>query len=407
LKNFILTALILLTTISLSYAAEAPLQKPAARSPETITLILEEAPRIPEGQSLPTFTCILRLRHEYVVPRNIAQQAQTIGHLIEEFPNRQEFPLGTATTPAAMQALRKIMWAMHNHSKLSGKALLNALEAEINLDPAVAFDLLRTANYLDFKPVIEFVARTIAKNPALIKQLEGGFFRKQNILPKEMLIKVAWYYYLLNNNDLRGVDESSLNYSVQDYLNYKPNIFAQKRDTFAALARLNLSHLRLNSLEGIESIVDINQIQILNLSYNHLRQLPNRAFQPTPQVLIIDLSHNQITQLTAEVFLGIPVLYTLDLSNNRLHELDQQTLQILRQINTHNRVNQLRQENDAVANNEEELEPQIFRSWLSSGHFIFGPYLLLQNNLLTEENKDLIVAILQPQRNTFSVNIKF
>lgn len=387
-----------------SYAAEAPLQKPAARAQDMITLVLEEMPQVSPGQTLPSYSSVIKAqRHEYKMPRDVAQQAQTIGHLMQEFPERNEFPIGTATTPAAMNYIVRIMQFMHRNNRLEGKDLLNELATEISIDPARIFDVLRTTNYLDLQPGVEFAARSIAKNPLAIQQLENasGYFSKQTLLPKEMLHKVARYHYLLNGKDLKGADTTNLGFSIQDYLDHNPDLIQKRQHRVLndIFLRQNLIGLRLNNLTGLKNIPNIDQVQILNISKNQLRTLPVAAFAACTKLFSLTLSNNQLTHLNANVFDGIRSIYILDLSYNKIAQIDEATLQRLRQLTNEERMWTLAHSQSQVVYNQYQLIPHAFQSWQGrcgpedfSLHW--GPYLMLDHNLLSEANKKRIAEAL-------------
>ncbi len=404
MKNFIFKVITLISVISLSYAAQAPLQKPAARAQDTITLVLEETPQIAQGQKLPSYSSVIKAqRHEYVIPRDVAQQAQTIGHLIQEFPERTEFPVGTQTTPAAMNYIIRIMRFMHGHNRLQGDELLDALGTEISIDPARIFDVLRTTNYLDLQPGVEFTAKSIAKNPLAIQQLEeaSGYFSKQTILPKEMLDKVARYHYLLKGKELKGADTTNLGFSIQDYLDHSPDLIQKRQHRVLndIFLRQNLIGLRLNSLTGLENIPNIDQVQILNISKNQLRTLPAAAFAACTKLFSLTLSNNQLTHLNANIFDGMRLVYVLDLSYNKIAQIDEPTLQRLRQLMSEENMWLLAHSQSQVVYNEYQLVPLAFRTWDSrccpeDFRLHYGPYLMLDHNLLSEANKKRITEAL-------------
>lgn len=309
------------------FAMEAPPQAPAAQSNvETVTLIIEEQPKSLPVKKMPTYSSILekpRL-HEYKVPKEIAEQAEAIKSAMEIEPASTEFPLGAEVTSVAMNYIKKIMWAMQSHPRLIGKALLDQLEKEVSIDSKNAFDILYAANYLGLQPAIEFLARTIAKTPVLMTEVEMGalmkFFKKQNSILPEILTKIAWYYYLLYGKALIRV--KGYGFSVQDYLDYRPELFIGKRRLVSdGLDTLNLSNLRLKSFVGLQAVPNIDRVQHLNLANNVLAELEPQAFQGLVNLFKLSLEFNYLVRLAPNAFQGLANLHELHLEGNRLTEL--------------------------------------------------------------------------------------
>ncbi|KAM8740763.1 leucine-rich repeat-containing G-protein coupled receptor 5-like [Acanthopagrus schlegelii] len=82
-----------------------------------------------------------------------------------------------------------------------------------------------------------------------------------------------------------------------------------------SLESLTITGARITSLPG--SVCEqLQNLQLLDLSYNHIRTLP--SFSGCESVQKIDLHHNEIEELEENTFHGLMSLRSLDLSWNRL-----------------------------------------------------------------------------------------
>lgn len=262
--------------------------------------------------------------HVYFLPGRIVKQADALAQIIKDVsPNNQnQYELPSEVTPKTFEIIKQIMWFMHDKPTLKGKALLDALDKEIILSPENAFEFLGVANYLGFPPAIQFAARSIAKNPSLIKQLSRGgvwgYFKKEKKLPDDALAEVARYYFLLTGNDLLDIERNSYGFSLQEYLDYRPELVAQR----PYFGQLELSKLRLRNLEGVELLIpDPLKIYTLDLSYNQLTELDPELIQKMLNLDKINLNENRLTHLAPTIFEGLVKLRDLRLSHNKLTNL--------------------------------------------------------------------------------------
>lgn len=128
---------------------------------------------------------------------------------------------------------------------------------------------------------------------------------------KEWLIKeIARNYYLEYGVYLDvGYDYG---FSVRELID--ANRIAVKGET----GTLNLSNLRITSLDGMERVASKEFVTNLNLSNNQLTFLPDPAFPGFGRLERLIISHNKIVEIADRAFDGLVSLEYLDLSYNKL-----------------------------------------------------------------------------------------
>jgi hypothetical protein len=250
-----------------------------------------------------TVKLILDEQHTYVVPRSVAMQAESIKAVSEEFESEKGIQLSSQLDPKNMEFVLQIMWSLYRHHNKHNKALLDAVENEVRLRPDIfknPYTLLKTMNYLGFKPGIQLLARNIAARKELVKQMGDQL----QGLP-ELRSFIAHYYFLLTGNNLPNVDVGSYGFSIQDYLDYQPQIITKNHFYLIAPGQpkiigqkqlLYLEKLRLNSLDGLQNVPGVAYVQELRLDNNQLTDLAPNVFAGLANLRSILLSHNQLTQ---------------------------------------------------------------------------------------------------------------
>ncbi len=249
---------------------------------------------------------------KFEVPQSVAFEAVTLKQMAEDLGLADDIELSAQISPEVMGNIAQIMWSYQSHNNLMGKALLDALEKDVRLKDIPLINLLQAFNYLDFPVGLALAARALAARPTTLR----AFMYMKNL--KDLRPLVAKYYYLLNKKDLAGVDDKSYGFSIQDYLDYQPDVIAAKRNG----NQLYLSKMRLNSLEGFGRIPDIANLQWLHLNDNQLSALPAGIFTGLANLQQLDLRNNQLSALPVGVFTGLATLqWHLDLNNNQLSSL--------------------------------------------------------------------------------------
>ena len=85
--------------------------------------------------------------------------------------------------------------------------------------------------------------------------------------------------------------------------------------------RLDLSSKGLTSLEGLNAIAGIENLQWLYLGFNQLSELPAGIFNGLTNLQLLYLVGNQLSELPAGIFDGLTSLQELRLNNNQLSTL--------------------------------------------------------------------------------------
>ncbi len=248
---------------------------------------------------------------KFEVPQSVAFEAVTLNQMAEDLGLADDIELSAQISPEVMGNIAQIMWSYQSHNNLMGKALLDALEKDVRLKDIPLINLLQAFNYLDFPVGLALAARALAKDQPVLEQF------MQNNSTKDLRPLVAKYYYLLNKKDLAGVDDKSYGFSIQDYLDYQPDVLAAKRKG----NDLSLSKMRLNSLEGFGRIPNIATLQELYLNNNQLSILPAGIFTGLANLQWLYLYNNQLSALPVGVFNGLANLQQLNLNNNQLSTL--------------------------------------------------------------------------------------
>lgn len=104
--------------------------------------------------------------------------------------------------------------------------------------------------------------------------------------------------------------------------------------------------IQRNKIKTIDSSVQFySELVFLDLSYNHLFNIPPRTFQYQKKLKELHLNYNKIGAITNETFIGLSSLVSLNLGDNFLDELSANvfsTLPKLEELNlSKNRINRI------------------------------------------------------------------
>lgn len=197
------------------------------------------------------------------------------------------------------------------HDTLKGRALFDTIENEVSFGDAIA--VLKAADYLGLKPLVEFAARLVVTRMPSREELATIM----GDLVAAGIDQIGRYYFLLTGENL--VSEIKLSgYSVQDYLDYRPHIIALKTQGY----RLDLAHLHLRSLDGITKIPHLDTFRFLELNHNILTQIEPGALKEFASVILLHAHYNKFTTLDSDTFCGMKALKTIRLENNALESVD-------------------------------------------------------------------------------------
>jgi len=118
--------------------------------------------------------------------------------------------------------------------------------------------------------------------------------------PKELQPFVAKHcsYFLLNNENLAKLnkDFSTLDYgfSVKE-LNDRKQLPKIDADEYYGTS-FNLSNMRIEDLEGFESIKGIEEVDTLNLNNNAIKKIPENFFEKLPNLEYLYLANNYLEE---------------------------------------------------------------------------------------------------------------
>lgn len=106
-------------------------------------------------------------------------------------------------------------------------------------------------------------------------------------------------------------------FSIRHYLIEQPTLIQKRMEGNS----LDLSRLKLNSLDGLADIPDIQNITQLDLKDNRLTLISNDAFYAVPQLKSLNLENNSIAKLEPLAFNRLTNLEKLKLNDNKLTQL--------------------------------------------------------------------------------------
>lgn len=159
---------------------------------------------------------------KFTVPLEAAKQSEMIKHLLADEVTglKKEIPLSKIAS-TTLKEIINLLTAMQQHQDLKGKKLLDKLEQEVPVSDI--YELLKAANYLDIKPIIELATRAIAKG--LLKTNRELFepeLKKiaQKIEEKKLLEDVFHYYFLFTGIKIGGFPQSIYTVSAQEKGDY-------------------------------------------------------------------------------------------------------------------------------------------------------------------------------------------
>ncbi|TDG52829.1 hypothetical protein AWZ03_001062 [Drosophila navojoa] len=122
--------------------------------------------------------------------------------------------------------------------------------------------------------------------------------------------------------------------------------------------RISLRGNRISSLPpaGSKSL-QLPNLRMLDLSQNHIEQLPRHGFQAAPELRVLSLAQNQLRLLEDTSFIGIQRLELLHLQDNQLSQADERALLPLAELRNLNlQSNKLESITDNFFSNNSRLE---------------------------------------------------
>lgn len=283
---------------------------------------------------------------EFQLPLDAAQEAGTISGLLlaggqEAANKRLEFKsISTPVMAELVQILEKLALNKNANNKRS------LLENFKSIPIKNAKEILEEADFLDIPLIKDIIAYRFAQlltkqkiSPETFQQqLEDTELRPD--LLQSLLQKVTVFYYVFNPNNptLQG---SAYGLSIQDYLDFNPELIEARRSLGNVLS---LSYLHLISLEGLHNIPNIASVTMLYLDHNQLEQIQPYTFDGLQNLNMLMLNYNKLRQIHQQAFAGLMNLQNLYLNNNQLQQIQQNTFAGLHNVyDLHLENNQLQQ----------------------------------------------------------------
>lgn len=267
-------------------------------------------------------TIIVDEKHQYKVPAEIIEKTG-MGPLIHE--DKLIIPSGQFL-PDKIDLMAQFMKAAYRHKNLKGKALLDAVEKEINPKKIDIISFLRIADYFNYPTATQFAVREIIQVPILLK--EATDLKDKGAISQDSFDVIGRIYYLKNNKKIiPGLSKNALQFNVRDYLDYMPHAIVLKPDevkideTIHRGYSLDLSKLNLNNLDGLKEINNIDKVMYLYLRENLLTEINDDSFEGADALIGLSLGKNQITRITSQAFAHLTHLVDVGLNDNFITSL--------------------------------------------------------------------------------------
>lgn len=126
---------------------------------------------------------------------------------------------------------------------------------------------------------------------------------------------------VIRNNKIKTIDSSMQFYGELNYLDLSNNhLFNIPARTFMFQAKLHELHLNHNKISSVlnTTFMGLQALTVLNLRGNLLDELGNHVFQNLPRLEELNLGQNRIARIDAEAFTGLLSLRILHLDDNEI-----------------------------------------------------------------------------------------
>lgn len=276
------------------------------------------------------------------IPLQVALQSPTLADILKSFQEGQTKSIPfTAIDGQTLATVVHIMKSFYKHQDLKGKSLLDAIKKEIFINDSQVMLLLHAFDFLDFMPGIRLLIEHIIGEKSYLHQATSYLYKlmpgqtgskltieqiidikRKGQLSDNTINEIGQMYYLITKRDLTNIETSRQSFSLQDYLDYLPEIIKHRLQNEGTNdVVLKLSELQLKDLEGFHRIPQLKSVKRLYLNGNKLATIPAHLFQELTNLRIISLSINRLTELPATIFQGLVNLEHIGLDYNQLSEL--------------------------------------------------------------------------------------
>lgn len=317
---------------------------------------------------------------QFQIPLAAAQESGQLRDLLSASIGQEaaskKFEFKSISTPVMAEVVELLKALALNKDTLTKKDFFEHLKSVrvTNLK-----GVLEAADFLDISLIKQIIAYQYAQQlsskqlsyPALQQKLTQAGLHPE--LVQDLLRRATIFYYVFNP-DNRTLQESPYGTSIQDYLDFNPQLITERRSS----NKLDLTNMYLSSLEGLRNIPNISSVTSLWLIDNKLQQIQQNIFDGLYNLQSLNLRNNQLQQIQSNAFIGLQNLQLLDLADNKLHQI---------QPNAFNGLQNL-EKLELQDNQLQQINPQVFAGLQN----LQG--LFLYNNLLTSENITAILTAL-------------
>ncbi|XP_072937154.1 uncharacterized protein [Epargyreus clarus] len=137
---------------------------------------------------------------------------------------------------------------------------------------------------------------------------------------------------IIRNNKIKTIDSSMQFYAELQHLdlsqNHLVNIPSKSFSYQKKLQELHLNHNKISSVENT-TFQGLNSLTVLNLKLNFLEELTNGVFATLPRLEELNLGQNRISRIEPRAFSGLSALRILYLDDNQLSSVPTPSFSLL------------------------------------------------------------------------------
>ena len=242
----------------------------------------------------------------------------------------QEGPLKLPEIPAEeLSTLVQIMNTLHANQALPKEIQAAAVAQVPQITPQNIDALINDARFLQLPE--NCIAGLINRLAEFIYQQKTTEVPFDN---RKMLTQLGRTYFLKYEQDLRLADDSGnpidIGFSIRELLDAGKRFPVDR--TMTGTFQCDLQNRRINSLEGLLHIPEINRCQKIVLNRNRISSIQPGAFQGLSNLADLDLANNQIASIQPGAFQGLSNLEHLVLRKNQITSIQPDAFQGLSKL---------------------------------------------------------------------------
>jgi Leucine-rich repeat (LRR) protein len=314
LKNIFKRAPLALIIVGITMLAMNSKKRPLEAEAQTSTAKIAHT----QAQPQTPIKIITSDEQEIEIPRSIAFESPMIKNMVQD-TGADLIPLNL--THQELSSIFTILQAIKaapdatKFKREDGKYIAQRIQPIIDQSLAAADNqaiaqLIYAAEFLELEQITNgairiLVQKALAQNPRItVDNIEITWFTDIN-WPNRLNPILEYQYQLVSNGNIPEL-------SVKDYIaiNGMPEI-----------RQLNFADKNLTSLEGLNEIINIANVEIISLEANKLTTVPTNIFNGLSDLQALDLSRNHLLTLPAGAFNGLTELTDLDLFDCNLTTL--------------------------------------------------------------------------------------